>query len=389
MARIHKNTTSGNEMNADAGKLGYDYSFLDKQITFDRFVRGLLFVLGSVALYYLLDRLSGVLWPFFVAWLLAYLMYPLILFLEQKCCIRYRLLSILVALVVVLGVITALVFLTIPSAIRQMDRLSDDLLLYASTYLSGTDIPHQIELFMAQHIDKSDILQFIQKNDVVEAFRKVVAQSWSLVSGTMSIVWGTLDLLMTLLYLFFFLLDYEKVNQNWLLVVPKRHRAVATHIATDIKREMNSYFRGQATVAFLVGVLFSIGFLIIDFPMAVGLGMLIGLLNMVPYAQMLGFIPTIILALLKSNDTGESFWFIMLMAIAVFCVVQAIQDLFLVPKIMGKAMGLKPAIILLSLSVWGSLLGIIGFVIALPLTTLGWAYYRRFVLKEIPDETKT
>ena len=151
---------------------------------------------------------------------------------------------------------------------------------------------------------------------------------------------------------------------------------------------MNAYFRGQALVAFLVGVLFSIGFLIIDFPMAIGLGLFIGLLNMVPYAQTLGFIPAIILALLKSNDTGQNFWFILLMAIVVFCVVQAIQDLFLVPKIMGKAMGLKPAIILLALSVWGSLLGIIGFIIALPMTTLGWAYYQRFVLKEPVEETK-
>jgi predicted PurR-regulated permease PerM len=96
----------------------------------------------------------------------------------------------------------------------------------------------------------------------------------------------------------------------------------------------------------------------------------------------LGFIPTIILALLKAHDTGESFWMIGLMAIAVFCVVQLIQDLILVPKIMGRTIGLKPAIILLSLSVWGTLLGIIGFVIALPLTTLGWSYYKKYVLKE-------
>jgi predicted PurR-regulated permease PerM len=153
-----------------------------------------------------------------------------------------------------------------------------------------------------------------------------------------------------------------------------------------MKREMNLYFRGQATVASLVGILFSIGFLIIDFPMAIALGMFIGLLNMVPYAQAIGFIPTVILALLKSNDSGQSFWLIIAMAIVVFCVVQAIQDLFLVPKIMGKTMGLKPAIILLSLSVWGTLLGVIGFVIALPLTTLGWAYYRRYVLKETDIE---
>lgn len=365
-----------------------DHSFLDERITFDRFVRGLLLVIGAVGLYYLLDALSGVLWPFFVAWLLAYMMYPLIIFLEQKCRIRYRLLSIMVAIVAVLGAISALVVFTLPPAVKQMTSLSDDLLHYASMYLSGTDIPKQIEFFLQHNFDHNTIVQFFQRDEVVDAIRATINRTWELLSGTMNIVWFFVDVMMVLLYLLFFLLDYEKVNQNWLMVVPKAHRAVANHIASDIKHEMNAYFRGQATVAFLVGVLFSIGFLIIDFPMAIGLGLFIGLLNMVPYAQTLGFIPTIILALLKSNDTGQSFWLIMLMAIVVFCVVQAIQDLFLVPKIMGKAMGLKPAIILLALSVWGSLLGIIGFVIALPLTTLGWAYYKRFVLKETMEETR-
>ena len=365
-----------------------EHSFLDEKITFDRFVRGLLLVIGVVGLYYLLDALSGVLLPFFVAWLLAYMMYPLIVFLEQKCRIRYRLLSIMVAIIVVFGVLAALIVFTVPPAVQQMVRLSDDLLHYASTYLSGTDIPEQIEFFMHQNFDRNTIVQFFRQDEVVDAIQAAATQAWEFLSGTMSIVWFFVDVMMVLLYLLFFLLDYEKVNKNWLQVVPKAHRAVANHIASDIKREMNAYFRGQALVAFLVGVLFSIGFLIIDFPMAIGLGLFIGLLNMVPYAQTLGFIPTIILALLKSNDTGQSFWLILLMAIVVFCVVQAIQDLFLVPKIMGKAMGLKPAIILLALSVWGSLLGIIGFIIALPMTTLGWAYYQRFVLKEPVEETK-
>lgn len=365
-----------------------DHSFLDEKITFDRFVRGLLLVMGVVGLYYLLDALSGVLLPFFVAWLLAYMMYPLIIFLEQKCRIRYRLLSIMVAIVVVFGVLAALIVFTVPPAVQQMVRLSDDLLHYASTYLSGTDIPEQIEFFLHQNFDRNTIVQFFRQDEVVDAIHAAATQAWEFLSGTMSIVWFFVDVMMVLLYLLFFLLDYEKVNKNWLMVVPKAHRAVANHIASDIKREMNAYFRGQALVAFLVGVLFSIGFLIIDFPMAIGLGLFIGLLNMVPYAQTLGFIPTIILALLKSNDTGQSFWLILLMAIVVFCVVQAIQDLLLVPKIMGKAMGLKPAIILLALSVWGSLLGIIGFIIALPMTTLGWAYYQRFVLKEPVGEAK-
>ena len=115
--------------------------------------------------------------------------------------------------------------------------------------------------------------------------------------------------------------------------------------------------------------------------MAVGLGMFIGLLNMVPYLQLLGFIPTILLAVVKAADTGESFWMIILMALAVFAVVQIIQDTILTPKIMGRVMGMNSAIILLSLSIWGSLLGIMGMVIALPATTLLMTYYQKYIVK--------
>ena len=143
---------------------------------------------------------------------------------------------------------------------------------------------------------------------------------------------------------------------------------------------MNRYFRGQAFVALCVGILFSIGFLIIDFPLAIGLGLFIGALNMVPYLQIIGFVPTIILAILKASDTGGNFWIIIASAMAVFIVVQAIQDGFIVPRVMGKITGLNPAIILLSLSIWGSLMGMLGMIIALPLTTLMLSYYQRFII---------
>jgi len=105
------------------------------------------------------------------------------------------------------------------------------------------------------------------------------------------------------------------------------------------------------------------------------------LLNMVPYLQLLGFVPTILLAIVKAADTGQNFWVILLLALVVFAVVQMIQDTFLTPKIMGHVTGLNSAIILLSLSVWGSLLGILGMIIALPLTTLLISYYQKYVIK--------
>ena len=177
-------------------------------------------------------------------------------------------------------------------------------------------------------------------------------------------------------------LECEKLAEGWVSMLPIRYRRFAGGITNDLQSGMNTYFRGQAFVALCVGILFSVGFLIIDFPMAIGLGLLIGALNLVPYLQIIGFIPTIMLAILKAADTGQNFWIIIASATAVFVVVQIIQDTLIVPRIMGKITGLNPAIILLSLSIWGSLMGIIGMIIALPLTTLLLSYYKRFIIQK-------
>ena len=231
-------------------------------------------------------------------------------------------------------------------------------------------------------------MKLIQHSSVMDVAENLVLQAWEFLSGTINFAIGLLGSLVVLLYLVFILLDYEKISEGWIRFLPASKRDFAGMIVSDVKNGMNAYFRGQSLIALLVGILFSIGFLIIDFPMAIGLGLFIGVLNLIPYLQLVGFIPTIILALVKAADTGQNFWVILLCALAVFAVVQTIQDVFLTPRIMGHVMGLNPAIILLSLSIWGSLLGIIGLIIALPLTTLLISYYRRFILNE-KDETDT
>ena len=123
--------------------------------------------------------------------------------------------------------------------------------------------------------------------------------------------------------------------------------------------------------------------------MAIGLGILIGILDLVPYLHTFALIPTAFLAMLKAADTGQSFWLIFGLAVGLFILVQAITDMIITPKIMGKAMGLNPAILLLSLSVWGTVLGFIGLIIALPLTTLLIAYWQRYVTKEYQIKEKS
>ena len=189
----------------------------------------------------------------------------------------------------------------------------------------------------------------------------------------------------TLLYMFFILLDYETLTANWVRIFPKKNRPFWSALMKDVERELNNYIRGQGLVALCMGIMFCIGFTIIGFPMAIGLGILIGIMDLVPYLHTFALIPTAFLAMLKAADTGQNFWLVFGLAVLVFCVVQVITDMVVTPKIMGKAMGLNPAILLLSLSVWGALLGFLGLIVALPLTTLIIAYWQRYVTKEKPQ----
>ncbi len=351
-----------------------------KEITFDRFIRGLITIGCVTAVVLILNHLSSVLLPFFIAWLLAYMIYPLVTTFQYKLHLRNRVVSIILALLVVLAVIIGAFWLIIPPTISEFLKLREVIEQFIGQYASNTEIAETVRAFLKNLVEQNTIVQLIQENNIVEALRVGMAQMWGLVSHTVNFTLGILASCLMLMYLFFILLDYEVISYGWLKLIPAPRRAFAVMLADDVKNGMNAYFRGQALVALLVGILFSIGFLIIDFPLAIGLGLFIGLLNLVPYLQIVGFIPTILLALLKAANTGENFWFILLCALLVFAVVQLIQDMVLVPRIMGKLMGLNPAIILLSLSVWGSLLGIIGLIIALPLTTLTLSYYRRFII---------
>ena len=348
-----------------------------KKITFDSFIRSVMWAVILAAIIWLLGRLSSVLLPFFLAWLIAYLLFPMVKFFQYRCHLKFRIAGILCSFITVGIVLTGLFWLMIPPMIEEGLRVKDLLINYVSHDAVMSNIPNLIEDFIHDNISTDDLKAFITQEGFIDSVKQAVPHVWNVLSQSFSILTSVLTLTMVLLYTLFILLDYEQFSKGWVEMLPQRYRPMAIQIVGDIEQGMNKYFRGQGLVAFCVGILFSIGF-----PMAIGLGMFIGLLNMVPYLQLLGFVPTILLAVVKAADTGESFWIIMLGALIVFAVVQAIQDTILTPKIMGKVMGLNSAIILLSLSVWGALLGILGMIIALPLTTLLITYYQRYVIKD-------
>jgi len=356
-----------------------------KPYTFDRVVRIVIALLVVAACLWLVNRLSGVLLPFLIGWLIAYLLYPLVLFFQHKCRLKYRMLSIFVTLILVAGVLVGAGFLVVPSLVGEFSKMGQLMVRYAAQFEQSNFAHSEFYAWLVATVGGIDFQNLLTLENLQTAVQKVAPQFFNLLSGTWRLLAGLFVLVVVLLYIIFILADYEKMSEGFVKAVPPKYRRFVGGLLGDVKMGMNRYFRGQSLVALCVGILFAIGFSIIGLPMAITMGLFIGVLNLVPYLQTVGLIPVLFLALLRSMETGQSFWWMLLAVLVVLVVVQAIQDLFLTPKIMGKAMGLNPAIILLSLSVFGSLFGLVGMIIALPTTTLLISYYKRYVLGEKID----
>lgn len=357
-------------------------SLFERPFTFDRVSRIVFSIVIIGGLLFLITILRNALLPFLIAWLLAYLMQPFVKFFQYKLKLKSRILAIIAVILSASMIISIAGVLIVPSVAQEADKT----LSLMRTHNPGEGyiplIPESWIEYIETNVDINHLIELLSRENIQSAIKQLAPQLWSILSNTFSILFSITIIFVIILYFIFILLDYEKIANDWINLIPARQRSFVKALADDVEQSMNRYFRGQSLIALCVGILLAIGFKIVGFPLAVILGLLIGVLNLIPYLQTIGIIPMIILSLLKSAETGQNFWIIFGSGLLVLGIVQCIQDLYLTPRIMGKAMGLNPAIILLSLSIWGTLLGFIGLIIALPLTTLCLSYYKRFILME-------
>ncbi|HNZ62110.1 MAG TPA: AI-2E family transporter [Paludibacteraceae bacterium] len=353
----------------------------ERPYTFDRVVRIVITLTVLTALFFLTRRLSGVLLPFLIAWLLAYLLQPVVHFFQYKLKFKYRFVAIFATLLLFIGILTGLGFLLVPMMISEIEKA----IVLINSFFRNVDVnsilPIAWQNQLAEYFRQLDLETLLGDEKFMSIVQKLLPQVWNFIGSSLNFVLGLAVIVIIFLYLFFILMDYERISEKWIELVPIKYRPLITNIVQDVQDGMNRYFRGQALIAMCVGILFMIGLSIIRLPLAIVLGLCIGILNLVPYLELLGIIPCAFMALLKASETNENFWMIALSIAAVWLTVQAIQDLILVPRIMGKYTGLHPALILLSLSIWGSLLGFAGMIIALPITSLILSYYKRFIIK--------
>lgn len=353
---------------------------LQQEINFDRFVRGLLLALLFLAIVLSIRWLSAVLMPFLVAWVFAWILIPIVRFFQFSCRLRSRTVAVALTLTLATATLGTLFYLTTPLIIEGITHLKDATLRYLQEDTPTLHLPAWLQHYVTDLMTSLRIEELLRENSFLNLLKSTLPHVWGMLLSTFNIVAGLIASMMGVLYLLFLLIDYERYAKGWLLYVPQKYRAFLGRLTSEIEHNMRGYFRGQALIALWNCLLFSLGFWIIGLPMPIGMGCFVGLISFIPYVQVVGFLPAALLALLQMAETGRSFWMIMFLILVVYVVVQIIQDVFILPKVMGGIMGLRPAIILLSLSVWGYMGGIVGLIVALPLTTLLIAYYKRYII---------
>ena len=252
-------------------------------------------------------------------------------------------------------------------------------------------MPQDIAEPIRQWVEDFNVSNFIKSSH----FMSLVNSGTSLLGATVDFLLHTLEWLLTFIYVIFILIDYPSIMRGFRMLVPKKYRRTVYMVEDDIKDNMNRYFRSQALIALCAAVFYCIGFSIVGIPLAIVLGITVGILYMIPYFQYVTLIPVAIVCLINSSTGATHFWPELGECVLVYAVSQSICDYVLTPKIMGRSLGLNPAVILLSLSVWGTLMGILGMIIALPATALLLSYYKQYVVEagvpaaegsEPPDE---
>lgn len=363
--------------------------------TLDRTVRLILTLAVAAGLVWLVGYVADVLVPLAVALLAAYLLHPLVKLVQRR--LKARTPAVLVTVGGLLALLLGVTLLIGPVVSREFTTA---IAMFRGFVEEGSPLRQRMRAALppAAHqwieslLRAEDLQRFLAENAelraaAVSAVKWAVPHLWGIVSGVLAVLGLTAQVFLVLLYLVFILIDYERLERRWKDYLPPRYRQGIVAFLGDFNQALARYFRGQFIVAACAGVLLAAGFALMGLRMGILLGLAIGLLNMVPYLQVVGLPPAYLLAAMTAWDRGGSVWWYAGGVTAVFLVAQVLGDAVITPRVVGRATGLRPVVILFCVLFWGKLLGFLGLLLAIPLTCLGLAYYNHLLAGQQGEAT--
>lgn len=323
----------------------------------------------------LVRALSDVLLPFVVACFIAYMLEPMVNFNMRWTHTKGRTLGSLLTILEVTLVFACVFYIFTPTVIKDLGMLND---IIKSIEDGKRQLPPScvgIIDFIREHCSPDALKSSLENFH----FETLINKGTSLLEGSLGVLFQALEWMLTLIYIIFILIDYPQIVRGIKLIFPYKYRRQGVEIVRDVQTNMQQYFRGQGVVALCAMVMYCIGFSLAGLPLAIPMGIIVGTLYMIPYFQYVTGIPVAIIVFIYSLGGTVDFLPELGKCGLVYLITQMTCDYLVTPHVMGKAMGLNGAMIFLSLSVWGSLLGIIGMIIALPATAIIMAYYERYI----------
>ncbi len=334
----------------------------------------------AIALYFLIQALRAVLTPVFLAFVIAYALDPVIDRFEARGVSRS--VAIVIVLVVLMAVVVGFAFLIVPELIRQVEVFTSRLpALLAQVSESGSQwVRARFNVELPTTFDEV-MRQF--GNKLRELAPRALGGAGSIVqlifTSTFTALTVVANLILIPLFCFYLLRDFDSNIAKLRGYVPHRARPRVERIMADIDRTMAGFFRGQLTVMLIQGTIYSIGLVLLDVPLGVGIGLLTGTLCFIPYVgQLTGLCLALAMCLLDYQSGTQ-----IVGVVALYGGVNILDGLVITPRIVGGKVGLSPILVILALMVFGQLFGFLGVLLAVPLATIfkillnhGLEYYR-------------
>ncbi len=349
-----------------------------------------LFSLTIAILGRLVSTFSSMLWPLAVAGILALMLRPLVLRVQQRLNVSaLTAVLLLYGLLVLMGIgLLAWLLPVIIAQVRDFIVLVPQLVSQGIEWLQQ-NLPVWAEAFRDQSAQHAAWQEHLQKaldrlGDGLLNAAPGIAAAGGMLLGVFGLAAG---LAIIPVYLFFFLQSQRDPTESLHGALPflkPETRNDVVFLAREFVSMVVAFFRGQLLIALICGVLLAIGFTAVGLRFSILLGLTLGLLNIIPYlGVILGVVTTIPLAFLQPGGG----WVLALLVAAVFALVQVLESTVLTPRIMGNQTGLHPVVIIIAIFFWGIALGgLLGMILAIPLTAFfvtAWRLAKRKYIREI------
>jgi len=334
----------------------------------DKAPRWVLWLGVSLAVGWLLFTLRGVLAPVFFAFLIAYMLDPLVDRIEQSRLLRDRsigravgiavlLLGVLAIMAISLLVIFPMVYEEIASFVKRLPGLVARSRAEWEPILVeyGLEVPNSVgDAFEELHLDLQSVL--------TQGYTPATAVAKWLLGGTASAVGAIVASLMIPVFAFYLLYDFDALVARAADLIPPRYRPEVTGFFREVDEVLGQFFRGQFTVMAILAVLYSVGYGSIGVPLALPIGIMAGVLSFIPY---LGSTLALATALLMTALDWQG-WTQVLWVLGVHAIIQGLEGFVITPKIMGDTVGISAIAVLFALLVGAELLGFTGVLLAVP-----------------------